>query len=322
MKADNLAVQRVGPETLQSVTTSLPVVDSYSDESADEKCERAFCIGAIIAGGHHWKLIQEEWKKRLNGLDYFSTKDHRALGGPFQKLIRECGSLNAARKRADAIRADLEDVLLSVDWWGGFGVVVPIADYRAIFHTSPFARHIYKDRGTPTVPAYSQMMFQIARTVRRETPGQRVAVGFYIDKSSDAEKIQNAHGAIKINHPTIGKSLVDPPVPLDDKLTPALQAADLLAGIVKDAALKWIAEGRPRSGVALDLKWRRHFAEPIGVFDSQQMLRSVKKTLGSKRFIAGKLPEQPQQISKRERKRHRRVLIQKRDFDSALKAMK
>lgn len=301
------------------MTTSLPVVDSYSDESADEKCEQAFCIGAIIAGGHHWTPIQEEWKRRLNGLDYFSTKDHRALGGPFQKLIRECGSLNAARKRADEIRADLEDVLLSVDWWGGFGVVVPIEDYRAIFHTSPFARHIYKDLAIPTVPAYSQMMFQIAHTVRRETPGQEVAVAFYIDKSSEAEKIQNAHRAIKINHPTIGRSLVAPPVPLNDKLTPALQAADLLAGMVKDAALKWIADGRPRGGVAIDLKWRRHFAEPIGVFDSQQMLRSIEKTLGSKRFIAGKLPEQPQQISKRERKRQQRVLVQKRHFVDALK---
>jgi hypothetical protein len=64
--------------------------------------------------------------------------------------------------------------------------------------------------------------------------------------------------------------------------------ADLLAGILKDAALKWIADGRPRGGVAIDLKWRRHFAERVGVFDSQQMLRSIKKTLGSKRFSAGK----------------------------------
>ena len=29
------------------------------------------------------------------------------------------------------------------------------------------------------------------------------------------------------------------------------------------------------------------FAERIGVFDSEEMLRSIKKTLGSKRFIAG-----------------------------------
>jgi hypothetical protein len=41
-------------------------------------------------------------------------------------------------------------------------VADPDRDYRAIFHTSPFARHIYKDRAIPTVPAYSQMMFQIA----------------------------------------------------------------------------------------------------------------------------------------------------------------
>lgn len=304
------------------MTSLLPIVDSYSDESADEKCEQAFCVGAIIAGAPHWALIQDEWKKRLNGLDYFSAKDHRTLGGPFQKLIRECGSLNAARKKAELIRAGLEDVLLSVDWWGGFGIVVPIADYREIFHTSPFARHIYKDRNIPTVPAYSQMMFQIAFTARRETPGQEVGVAFYIDKSSDERKIQDAHRAIKIIHPTIGESLVAPPVALDDKVTPALQAADLLAGIVKDAALKWIADDRPRHGVAIDPKWIRHFAEPIGVFDSAHMLRSVTRTLRSKRFITGALPLQTQQISKRDRKRRQRVLIQKRQFDDAFKGMK
>jgi hypothetical protein len=212
-------------------------------------------------------------------------------------------------------------VLLSVDWWGGFGIVVPIADYRAIFHTSPFARHIYKDRAIPTVPAYSQMMFQIAYTVRRETPGQEVGVAFYIDKSSDEKKIQDAHRAIKIIHPTIGESLVAAPVALDDKVTPPLQAADLLAGIVKDAALKWIADGRPRHGVAIEPKWIRHFAEPIGVFDSAHMLRSVTRTIRSKRFITGTLPVQPQQISKRSRKRQQRVLIQKRQFDDALKTI-
>jgi hypothetical protein len=304
------------------MTLPLPIVDSYSDESADEKCEQAFCVGAIIAGAHHWALIQDEWKKRLNGLDHFSCKDHRTLGGPFQKLIRQCGSLAAARKKADAIRADLEDVLLSIDWWGGFGVVVPIADYRAIFHTSPFARHIYKDRTIPTVPAYSQMMFQIVHTVRRETPGQEVGVAFYIDKSSDEKKIQDAHRAIKIIHPTIGGSLVAPPVALDDKVTPPLQAADLLVGIVKDAALKWITDGRPRHGVAVHSKWIRHFAEPIGVFDSAHMLRSVTRTIRSKRFITGTLPMQPQQINKRDRKRQRRVLMQKRQFDEAVNSMK
>jgi len=304
------------------MTLPLPIVDSYSDESADERCEHAFCVGAIIAGAHHWALIQDEWKKRLNGLDYFSCKDHRTLGGPFQKLIRQCGSLAAARKKADALRADLEDVLLSVDWWGGFGIVVPIEDYRAIFQTSPFACHIYKDRTIPTVPAYSQMMFQVACTARCETPGQQVGVAFYIDKSSDEKKIQDAHRAIKIIHPTIRESLVAPPVALDDKLTPALQAADLLAGMVKNAALKWIADGRPPHGVAIEPKWIRHFAEPIGVFDSAHMLRSVTKTIRSKRFITGTLPMQPQQINKRERKRQQRVLIQKRQFDEALKSMK
>jgi len=300
---------------------SLPTVDSYLDESSDEKREQVFCVGGIIAGAGHWTSIQEEWVKRLGKIEYFSTKDCRNLTGPFRKLVQEYGSVRAARKVADKIRSSLEDVLLSVDWWAGFGLGVIIPDYREAFHVTPSVR-LFFDGDDPTVPAYQQMMYEIARRVRRQTPKQKIAVVYFIDKSSYSQRIQDAHGAIKVNHPTIGKSLVAPPIPLDDKTTPALQAADLMAGVVKDAFVEWIGKGRSAEGVRLDQRWVPHFAEHIGIWDKRHMLRTARRTFTSKRFFTGKLAHQPASpVTARERKRRQRVLIQKRQFKKTIEEM-
>jgi hypothetical protein len=157
------------------------------------------------------------------------------------------------------------------------------------------------------------MMYQIACRARRKTPDQKIAVAYFIDESNYSGRIQEAHRAIQVNHPTIGKSLAAPPTPMNDKKTPALQASDLIANIVKDGFLNWISKGKPRGGVQLETKWVRHFDEPIGIWDTQHILRTLKKTRTSKRFIRGELARHPRpNISRRERKRRQRVLIQKR----------
>ncbi len=171
------------------------------------------------------------------------------------------------------------------------------------------------DGDDPTVPAYRQLMYEIALRARRKTPDQKIAVAYFIDESNYSGRIQDAHRAIKVNHPRIGESLVAPPIPMDDKETPALQAADLIAGMLKDAFVEWISKGKPQEGVALDNKWMRHFDDEIGIWDKSHTLRTVRKTQTSKRFFAGTLARQPAKpVSARERKRRQRVLVQKRQF--------
>src|SRR5207245_1501086 len=90
----------------------------------------------------------------------------------------------------------------------------------------------------------------------------------------------------------------------DDKTTPPLQMADLVASIVKDMFLDWLSKGKPRR-VLLEDKWHSHF-ERIGRFDAEQMVKSLKKTLESKRLTKGELPLRPRKMDKRERKQERR----------------
>src|SRR5439155_1065620 len=78
---------------------------------------------------------------------------------------------------------------------------------------------------------------------------------YCIDESNYSDRSHHAHVAIKINHPTISKSLVTPPVPMNDKDTPALQTADLIACILKDWLLEWLCRWTQLKDIALHNRW-------------------------------------------------------------------
>ena len=73
--------------------TLLPIVDCYLDESSDEKREQVFCVGGIIASAYHWTAIQNEWRKRLAGIDYLrglsyvDTKRLAVMGWSFGGVV-------------------------------------------------------------------------------------------------------------------------------------------------------------------------------------------------------------------------------------------
>lgn len=296
----------------------MPAVNVYLDESSDEKREVVFAVGGIIVGPQDWAVVEKEWNVRLGDLEYYSTKDSRALSGPFRRLVCEYG-LVEARARAGKVRASLEDLLLSIDSWGGFGVGIVIPDYTEAFSVTPSAGILF-DRGDPTVTAYQQAIYEIARTVGAHVPGHEAGVTFIIDDSNYAQRIQAAHAAIAVHHPAVGRSLAVAPMPLSDKTTPGLQAADLVAGLVKDAFLRWIKAGRPSEGVDVGEQWIRHFVQPVGIWDRNHMLRTVRETITSKRFFSGELVRQPaKSLPSSERKRRQRVLLQKRNFNTMIK---
>jgi hypothetical protein len=151
--------------------------------------------------------------------------------------------------------------------------------------------------------AYSQIMYEIVCTVRRKA--KRFGVAYIIDESNDSTKILSAFDAMKIHHPIVGRS-AKTCAPFDDKETPALQMADLLASACKDIFIEWIASGRkyPEAG-----KWCRNL-EPLGKWDANHMVRSLIRTVKHPRFSAGTLVPQPVpevKITKGERKRQRRA---------------
>ncbi|MGD0235362.1 MAG: DUF3800 domain-containing protein [Syntrophorhabdales bacterium] len=281
----------------------MPILTAYLDESADEKRKDFFCVGAILTSEYHWKEIEKRWAKRLSedDIEYFSATNCKAVKGPFWKLRKKCGSFLLAKKTADKIRSDLEEILLSFPWIG-FGIGIFMSDYKEVLNTSLIATTFYSE--DPTIAAYSQAMYEIVRAVRREA--QKYAVAYIIDDSTYSDKIINAFKALKKIHPTLAKSIATI-LPLDDKTVPSLQAADLIANITKDGFLEWLNKGTSRA-YPLKVQWRSHF-ELIGIGDKDHIFRSLSRTIKSQRFTKGLLPEQ--RVSGRERKQRRKVLMKK-----------
>jgi len=90
--------------------------------------------------------------------------------------------------------------------------------------------------------------------------------------------------------------------PFDDKITPSLQVADLLASITKDLFLAWMRSGEAAT-VTTTEKWQEHI-ESFGLWDKQHMIGTIRDPMAS----GINLIRQPgQAISRRERRRGKRA---------------
>jgi len=277
------------------------LLQAHIDESSDREQESVFCVGAILAHPLNFAEIQSAWLERLRVPDeiaYFRATDCRRVDGAFFKLRNKYGS--GAQAVADKLRADLEGILLSYSWIG-FGIAVLIPDYREIRNSFPIARRFYRE--DPAEAAYAGLFFEIARAAQKNAPDHQVAC--IIDDSTYSGMISAAFEGLKINHPELARPMAML-APKDDKLTPPLQMADLLASLVKDNFLLWLASRKPES-VPLKEKWHDHF-ELIGRWDKEHMLINMADTLNDPRYGARLLARKPlPQPTKQELKRKERL---------------
>jgi Protein of unknown function (DUF3800) len=281
------------------------VVDTFCDESSDQKQQEILCVSGFVAYSHFWKPLERQWVETLarEGVRYFSAKECKSVQGPFYHLRKKCGSLEAAKEKAASIRASLENILVPSPsqppaQWHGFALGVVIPDYNDVLQKIPIAHRFYaKD---PTVAAYMQIMYEIVRVVRRNLKGWGVA--YIIDRSNDSPKIAHAFEAMKKHHPTCGKS-AKTCAPFDDEETPGLQMADMFAGAMRERFEQWIASGRKSD---LCGKWITNTANAkVGLWDKDFMLKSLSRTVRHPRFKAGTLTPQPPP-SRRDIRRNRR----------------
>jgi hypothetical protein len=276
-----------------------------SDESSDQQQQEVFCVAAFLANETYWRPLEVRWVNRLHEdhIEYFRASDCKAVRGAFNHLRKKHGSFLKAQEVADKLRADLENILLTPPSpWIGFAAGVVISDYDAVRQVFPEARYFFGE--DKTVPAYRQVMYEVARTVRRKA--KEFGIAYIVDDSTYSQEIKQAFDATKNNHPTVAASMKTIAA-LDDKATPALQIADLFANVCKDIFLDWLRGGaqHPEFG-----KWHDHI-DRMGKFDKGVMLHSLLKTLNSPRLAKGTLARQfipEHRITKSKRKQMRRKL--------------
>ncbi|OLB21856.1 MAG: hypothetical protein AUH15_08120 [Acidobacteriales bacterium 13_2_20CM_55_8] len=289
----------------------IPQVESFADESSDRHRKDVLCVAAFMAKEAHWRMMQAAWMERLkaDNIKYFRMADSKSLHGRggFYRLREDYKPRAAAHAVADKLRGDLVALLIKfANYWRGFCICLDVPDYKNVLREYPQAREFFADN--PTMTAYGQAMYEVAFTASRKTKGA-TKVAFVIDKASDSPQVMQQFERVAINQPLF-KATAKTIIPLDDKDTPPLQMADLIAGTVKDHYLEWQRGGKVGK-FFLNNDLDHCFERGIGIWDTKHMLRLLEKTLRSTRYAKGTLaritkPEQA--MSKRERKKlHREI---------------
>jgi len=262
-----------------------PLLSSYLDESADKEKKKVLCVGGILIHEENLRRIQDEWITVLRDaeISYFHYTECKGLHGEFLPYRNKYKS--NAHSEAEKVMRRMEGILLSGSWIG-FSAAVLVSEYIGVLRDLAASKHIFRE--DPTESTYGQLMWEIARQVRKNAKGFQVA--YFIDSSADFSKIYETFRGTKINHPVIGKTMVSI-APLDDKTVPALQMADLLIGTIRDAFVDWLQSGRPERSI-LDAKWNQH-VEPTWIWDKAHMLRLIRTTIRSRKLKDGTIAIRP-----------------------------
>ncbi len=205
---------------------------AYIDDSADRDRKLFVISGAIIGNETHWSPLYKPWRDRLaeDTIQYFKSSHCDTLNGQFHKFR----ALADGRIKADAVRDDLDEIIRRLQLVT-LGVILPLPVYQQM--TSNPA----KFGPIPTVPyrlAFQQILAECAKAMR--LLGRNNIVTFAHDDGDDFPQLHSIYKQFKEKNPHLASVMADF-VPLDDKLHPPLQAADVAASVTYRYAQSWAA---------------------------------------------------------------------------------
>jgi hypothetical protein len=273
---------------LGSLTQHMAFLFSSFDESADKHREHVFVVAGWLGYQSEWWDIESKWVRRLEREDnpdpmkYYSDKEWRSLTGQFARF-RDPNKYPRPKGRdaANKIRDDLSAILRTSPI-AGFGLGILLKDYRAVRRSTRARKVLPSD---PYIQAYQQIMVLVAAKLQEEKPSDWVA--FLCDKHDKSADVKALYSEFKKMNPICGTCMGSLNY-MEDEESPALQAADLLAGICKDDFLERITKPdatrarddlKQRFGGRIEMSyWNKTFME---LLVNANLLRQGKPSIGS-----------------------------------------
>lgn len=200
------------------------------DDSADQKQEKIYVVAGYLGQSEVWFETRRHWEARVKreGLDYFRTTDCYSLTGEFEKLVRKYGR-DQARKISDQLLSDLWLIIKAANL-GGFCFLGPMPAYREV-RAESYSEYVFAS--DPYVQAHEHVIYNVARWVCDNVkPSEPVAFAF--DEHNKAAILQERWAQQKLNSP-IAAPCMGSLISADDRRTPSIQMADLLANTTKRA---------------------------------------------------------------------------------------
>jgi Protein of unknown function (DUF3800) len=218
---------------------------AFLDDSSDQQQEKVVVYGGFVGDLDKWVRLKVLWKANLrhHGIRYFRSTECKALQGEFVKFRSVADFPKpAGRQAADAVRNDLMSVIETCGIVG-FAVGVLVQDYREVLKLPEAKGRLNL---LPDETAFQSVMFECAKRLREELPGKN-KVRFICDHSDKARKLRAIYVEFRKKNPKTA-GVLGGFGSRDDKTTPGLQAADLMAGLAKDLLMRKL-EGGQRPGL-------------------------------------------------------------------------
>jgi hypothetical protein len=215
------------------------VLAFHMDNSADKRRQKVFVVAGLLGHSDDWFETERHWQMRMerDDIEYFRTNNYERLDGPFQSLVDKHG-VSKARQIADEIFFDLKLILKSSNLVVS-ALAVLMKDYKVVLAEPKGSRVLQRD---PFIHAHQQIICKIA-SIAYETK-DRPCIAFLYDQTNKAAAMQGAWKVFKERNMKTSECM-GTLAPLDDKVYPCIQMADIIANATKRMFQNKIERGEP-----------------------------------------------------------------------------
>jgi hypothetical protein len=242
------------------------VFNGFLDDSKDRGAQRIMTSAGFVASQQVWTRFRQDWKRVLAsyGLEYFKSSECFSLTGQFASFRKNKYGRPEEKEAAQHVRSELQQVIADHRDIRGIGVVVQLEDYRRIA-AMPEARDVLPEN--PYRSALCSVMFETVGYLRKIAPYPMVA--FVHDEEDDFDDLRISYKEFRQLNKKTARCLGGFAA-MDDKRTPELQAADLLA-----SHTTFLAGKEPNLRANL-LEMKRNISH-LGVWNEEYILAVLKR---------------------------------------------
>jgi hypothetical protein len=254
------------------------VYESFLDDSKDAGQKRMIVSAGFCGTKAAWTPLRKLWKARLkqDGLEYFKTSEYKMLKEQFEVFRKFPPPIG--RNKAKELRSDLQEIVALNQKIVGIGVAIPVEEYEQVAN-APESKGLFGSN--PYHRALESVIFQTVKYVR-SLPGKNV-VAFVHDDGTDFNELRDVYHAFKEKNPRTAK-LMRGFIPLDDKLHPPLQLADMIANMTMELGLEWLENGRTqpklkemKENIKLLGIWEKSYVESVRDSNLEGMARAEER---------------------------------------------
>jgi hypothetical protein len=258
-----------------SVTGYLCMVyHCFLDDSKDQNQSKLMISAGFFGTREQWGSFRLGWSRVLakHGLNYFKSSEYNSLKEEFAKFRTDAYPKPTGREAAQSIRSELQQVLRGHPGIRGVGVTVLLEEYKRTMDRPEAAGMLYTN---PYHAALVSVMFETVKIIRR-LPGRNM-VAFVHDGGNDFPELYTIYNAFRKANPRTAK-FIGGFAPLDDKLHPPLQMADMVANYT----LQLGCEALANNSLKAHLKEMRANINLLGLWTEHYILSALKHELTRK----------------------------------------